>query len=118
MYGPPGVGKSSTVAIANRRYDLLVEDAGNFFALRRASRGDEQVHSEARPFAALLLPPLEHYFKRMEARNEAFPEKRGQHEMRSYAKWNGRQDWFDLVVSDPNLTPDKLVELLVAKLDE
>jgi hypothetical protein len=54
----------------------------------------------------------------MEKRNAMQPDKRGQLEMRSYAKWNGRREWFDLVVSDPEVSPSGLVTILEERLKD
>jgi|GEM_PF-4707048 hypothetical protein len=118
VYGPPGVGKSTTLAAATESPELLIRDAGNHFTLTHSGSQGFFVAPTFVPFCVLLMPPLADYFQRMEKRNAMQPDKRGQLEMRSYAKWNGRREWFDLVVSDPDVSPSRLVAMFEVKLKD
>jgi hypothetical protein len=131
LHGPPGAGKSTLIskmpAIKNAEIfdtELLgntLDDIKNAYTSLPPLKLDQiRICTSAHlfrefgvdAFRILILPPLDIYLTRLEKRNELFPEKRYQGEMRSYAKWNARKRHVDLCLE--NIDPASTIEEIYA----
>ena len=133
LFGPPGVGKSTLIALAHQRgiesYDF--EKGGNSYEERKKSMlatfgllrtgfvlcGAADIQRKDFPMpvrSVLLLPDRQEYVRRMTERNNISPHKANQKNERVYDKFNARQKDFDLVINDI-ASPERLLDEILSE---
>ena len=117
LYGPPGVGKSSIIKLAQQRgiESIDIEKLGHSYEERKTemlkvfkqlssglvicgAADMKQADFPVNTRSVLLLPDNETYERRLEHRNDEYPHKDGQEALMHYHHIKQKKDQYDLVL--------------------